>query len=78
MDIFEANVGPRLRVLRSVGQHLPIAQAPEKGLRGSTPDPRTPTGTLESRDATAHNLRDVDIDIPLEVLALLVPLLNPH
>jgi len=30
-----------------------------------------PTGTLAIRDATAHNLRDVDVDvdIPLEVRA---------
>jgi len=31
---------------------------------------RTPTGTLEIRGATAHNLRDVDIDIPLGVLVV--------
>jgi excinuclease UvrABC ATPase subunit len=31
---------------------------------------RTPTGTLEIRDATAHNLRDVDVDIPLGVLVV--------
>jgi excinuclease UvrABC ATPase subunit len=31
---------------------------------------RTPTGTLEIRGATAHNLRDVNVDIPLGVLVV--------
>ena len=31
----------------------------------------TPTGTLEIRGATAHNLRDVDVDIPLGVLVVI-------
>ncbi|WP_182909433.1 excinuclease ABC subunit UvrA [Microbispora sp. H13382] len=31
---------------------------------------RTPTGTLQIRGATANNLRDVDVDIPLGVLVV--------
>ncbi len=32
---------------------------------------RTPTGTLETRGATAHNLCNVDVDIPLGVLVVI-------
>src|SRR5260221_498244 len=32
---------------------------------------RTPVGKLEIRGATAHNLRDVDVDIPLGVLVVI-------
>ncbi|TMR93143.1 ATP-binding cassette domain-containing protein [Nonomuraea basaltis] len=35
------------------------------------PTVRTPTGTLEIRGATSHNLQDVDVDIPLGVLVVI-------
>jgi excinuclease UvrABC ATPase subunit len=33
--------------------------------------PRAPTGALEIRDASTHNLRNVDVDIPLGVLVVI-------
>jgi excinuclease UvrABC ATPase subunit len=46
------------------GRHLQDRAALKERLR-------TPTGTLEIRGATAHNLRDVDVDIPLGVLVVI-------
>jgi excinuclease UvrABC ATPase subunit len=46
------------------GRHLDDRAALKKTVR-------TPSGTLEIRDATTHNLRNVDVDIPLGVLVVI-------
>jgi excinuclease UvrABC ATPase subunit len=54
-----------LRVSGTItGRHLGDRAALKETLR-------TPAGTLEIRGATEHNLRDVDVDIPLGVLVVI-------
>jgi excinuclease UvrABC ATPase subunit len=62
--VFEGSV-EGLRASRTLtGRHLDDRAALKKTVR-------TPAGALEIRGATTHNLRDVDVDIPLGVLAVI-------
>ncbi|MGL3199324.1 MULTISPECIES: ATP-binding cassette domain-containing protein [Curtobacterium] len=60
---FEGTVDELRKSDTVTGRHLGDRQA----LRA---DVRTPTGALEIRGASAHNLRDVDVDVPTGVLTV--------
>jgi excinuclease ABC A subunit len=62
--VFEGTVDALRASGTLTGRHLDDRAS----LKAST---RTPDGTLEVRGASMHNLRDVDVDIPLGVLAVL-------
>jgi len=62
--VFEGTVAGLRRASTLTGRHLDDRAALK-------PSVRTPSGALEVRGATTNNLQNVDVDIPLGVLAVL-------